>query len=44
MSQRASRATRPRDIPKEQAIVREKWQLVHANIKLDQAGIYTNTR
>jgi hypothetical protein len=26
-----------RDIPKEQALVREKWQLVHANIKLDKA-------
>jgi hypothetical protein len=36
MSQRKSRAA-SRDIPKEQAMVREKWQLVHANIKLDQA-------
>jgi hypothetical protein len=36
MSQRKSRAP-SRDIPKEQVMVREKWQLVHANIKLDQA-------
>jgi hypothetical protein len=36
MSQRKTRAA-SRDIPKEQAMVREKWQLVHANIKLDQA-------
>jgi hypothetical protein len=32
-----SRAKAKRDIPKEQALVREKWQLVHANIKLDEA-------
>ena len=31
------RAAPPRDIPKEQARVRAKWQLLHANIKLDQA-------
>ena len=36
MSQKKTRAA-SRDIPKEQAMVREKWQLVHANIKLDQA-------
>jgi hypothetical protein len=36
MSQRKSRQAL-RDISKEQAMVRENWQLVHANIKLDQA-------
>ena len=37
MSQRASTSRPKRDIPKEQALVREKWQLVHANIKVDDA-------
>jgi hypothetical protein len=37
MSRRTGGPPRPRDIAKEQALVREKWQLVHANIKVDDA-------
>jgi hypothetical protein len=37
MSRRAGGPPRPRDIAKEQALVCEKWQLVHANIKVDDA-------
>ena len=37
MSKRAVAFVHTRDIAAEQALVREKWKLVHANVKLDQA-------
>ena len=37
MSKRAVAFVHTRDIPAEQALVREKWELVHANVKLDKA-------
>jgi hypothetical protein len=37
MSKRAVAFVHTRDIPADQALVSEKWELVHANVKLDKA-------